>query len=108
MSGEPAVPTSPGSAAWDLLRLPGLGRFLRWRHARSMLQVPFLILAALMVIDGLAGPQLAPKNLATVFTWVHYRGLVVLALLLAGNLCGMACPFMLLRNVARRFLHPPG
>jgi hypothetical protein len=87
--------------------LPGLGRFLRWRHVRSALQLPLLVLAALMVFDGFAGPQLAPKNLATVLTWVHYRGFVVLALLLAGNLFCMACPFMLLRNVTRRF-HTPG
>jgi ferredoxin len=42
--------------------------------------------------------------LATVFTWVHYRGLVVLVLLALGNLFCMACPFMLARNAARRLL----
>jgi hypothetical protein len=49
----------------------------------------------------LVGPQLAPKNLATVSVWLHYRGLVVLALLVAGNLFCMACPFMLSRRVSR-------
>ena len=90
----------------DLFDLPGIGRFLRWRHARTVLQIPLLAGAALMVFDGLAGPQLAPKNLATVLTWVHYRGLVVLALVVAGNLFCMACPFMLVRNVMRRFRTP--
>jgi hypothetical protein len=90
----------------DLVALPGVGRFLRWRHARSALALPLLLLAGLMVFDGLAGPQLAPKNLATVLVWIHYRGLVVLALLLAGNLFCLACPFMLVRNVARRFVRP--
>ena len=51
-----------------------------------------------MIFDGLVGPQLAPKNLATVGAWLHYRGLVVLALLVAGNLFCMACPFMLPRQ----------
>ncbi|MFC2023377.1 4Fe-4S binding protein [Chloroflexota bacterium] len=88
----------------DLLELPGVGRFLRWRHARSALQLPVFVLSVLMVFDGLTGPQLAPKNLATVFTWVHYRGLVVLALLAVGNLFCMVCPFMLVRNAARRVL----
>ncbi len=97
---------STDRTAIDLVELPGLGRFLRWRHARAALALPLLFLAALMVFDGLLGPQLAPKNLATVLTWVHYRGLVVLALLLAGNLFCLACPFMLVRNLARRFLHP--
>ncbi len=102
MTGQ--IDASP--RALDLMDLPGVGRFLRWRHARSALQVPLLLLAALMVLDGLAGPQLAPKNLATVFTWVHYRGLVILALLVAGNLFCMACPFMLVRNIVRRWIQP--
>lgn len=96
-----AAPYTP-----DLMDLPGLGSFLRWRHARSALQAPLLLLAALMIWDGLVGPQLAPKNLATVFTWVHYRGLVILALLVGGNLFCMACPFMLVRNLARRWVQP--
>ena len=97
---------STDRTAIDLVELPGLGRFLRWRHARVVLALPLLSLAGLMVFDGLLGPQLAPKNLATVLVWVHYRGLVVLALLLVGNLFCLACPFMLVRNLARRFLRP--
>lgn len=81
-------------------------RFLRWRHARAVLQAPLLLLALVMVWDGLTGPQAAPKNLATVATWLHYRGFLVLGLLVAGNLFCMACPFMLPRNLARRWLRP--
>lgn len=90
----------------DLLELPLLGRLLRWKHARSLLQIPMLLVAAVMVWDGLTGSQLAARNLATVITWVIYRGLLVLALLVAGNLFCMACPFMLPRNLARRFVRP--
>ena len=86
----------------DLLTWPALGPFLKWRHARTAMQIPLLLVAALIIFDGLVGPQLAPKNLATVGAWLHYRGLVVLALLLAGNLFCMACPFMLPRQLARR------
>jgi len=67
----------------DLLTLPGLGRILRWRHARTASSLPLFLLAALPVLDGLTGPQLAPKNRATVLVWVHYSRLPVLALLLA-------------------------
>jgi ferredoxin len=94
------------SSSFELMDLPGVGRFLRARHARQVVQLPLLLIAAVMVFDGLTGPQMAPKNLATVLTWVHYRGLVVLALLLAGNLFCMACPFMLVRNLVRRFRQP--
>ena len=90
----------------DLLRWPVVGRFLRWRHSRKVMQLPLLALAVVMILHGLFGPQLAPKNLATVLTWVHYRGLLVLVLLVAGNLFCMACPFMLPRELARRFFKP--
>ncbi len=72
--------------SFDLLRVPGLGRLLRWRWGRLVFQLPLLALAALVVYDGLTGPPLASQNIATVSVWVHYRGLVMLALLLAGNL----------------------
>ncbi len=85
----------------DLLRWPLVGPFLKWRHARTVMQVILFGVSALIIFDGLFGPQLAPKNLATVGAWLHYRGLVVLVLLVAGNLFCMACPFMLSRQVAR-------
>ena len=88
--------------AFDLLRVPGLGRLLRWRWGRLVFQAPLAVIAAVMIYDGLTGPKLAPQNLATVVTWVHYRGLVVLALLLAGNLFCMSCPFTLPRTLAQR------
>ena len=96
----------PESAGTDWLRVPVLGRFLRWRHSRKAMQIPVFLIALAMIAHGLFGPQLAPKNLATLLTWVHYRGLLVLALLGAGNLFCMACPFMLPRELARRFFKP--
>ncbi len=84
----------------------GLSRVLRWPHLRTAFQVPLFLVALLLIADGLAGPQLAPKNLATVGLWVHYRGLVVLALLLFGNVFCLACPFMLVRNAGRRLFQP--
>jgi hypothetical protein len=88
--------------SFDLLRVPGVGRLLRWRWGRLVLQLVMLALALLVVYDGLTGPQLAPQNIATVSVWVHYRGLVMLALLLAGNLFCMGCPFTLPRTLARK------
>jgi ferredoxin len=91
---------------FDLLRMPVVGRVLKWRHSRSLLQIPLLIVSVIMILQGLLGPTLAPKNLATVLTWIHFRGLLVLLLLCAGNFFCLACPFMLVRNVARRFFKP--
>ncbi len=86
----------------DVLQTPLLGRVLRSRQGRLLLQVPFFALAALIIYDGFTGPPLASRNLAGVLPWVHYRGLVVLALLFAGNLFCMGCPFTLPRTLARR------
>ena len=67
-----------------------------------MLQAPLTLIAIALMIDGFTGPQQAARNLATVAPWVHYRGMVVLALLLAGNLFCMGCPFTLPRTLAKR------
>lgn len=105
----PAQPPNiePGeSPPFDLMRVPGVGAFLGWRHARTFLQIPLLIVSALMILHGLFGPALAPKNLATTLTWLHFRGVLALVLLCAGNFFCLACPFMLVRNAARKFLRP--
>jgi ferredoxin len=41
-----------------------------------------------------------------VLTWVHYRGLLVIALLAAGNLFCTGCPFVLVRDAGRRQHQP--
>src|SRR5271155_5298431 len=88
------------------MQVPGLRRLFHWRHLRTVLQIPLLIVSVAMVLDGLLGPSVAPTNLATVLSWVHFRGVLVLVLLCAGNFFCLACPFMLVRNMARRFFHP--
>jgi polyferredoxin len=89
------------TSRWDILAAPGLRRVLLWKHSRTAAQSVFFALAALMVLDGLLGSPLAAKNTATVAAWVHYRGFIILALLLVGNLFCAACPFLLPRTLAR-------
>jgi len=105
-SRQPAGRAARRAAPLDVLRLPVVGRFLRWRHSRLALQIPMLLVGAVMIAHAFWGPQLAPKNLAALLTWVHFRGLVVLVVLLAGNLFCMACPFLLPRELARRLFSP--
>jgi ferredoxin len=57
-----------------------------------------------VVADGLLGPQVGPMNLAGVLPWTYWRALAVVALLAAGNVFCMACPFMLPRDLGRRLL----
>jgi ferredoxin len=96
---------APGRAV-DILRWPVIGPFLGWRHARTTVQLAALGITAMVVLHGLLGPAIAPANLATVVTWVHYRGLLIVALLAAGNLFCTGCPFVLVRDAGRR-LHAP-
>ncbi len=104
--GDVAAAPRSQTTAFDVLRVPLLGRFLRWRHSRLTLQIPLLLVSLVMVVHAFWGPQLAPKNLAALLTWVHFRGMVVIVILLAGNLFCMACPFMLPRELVRRYFSP--
>jgi polyferredoxin len=104
----PRAPAAPRSRArsetprgFDLLSLPGLRTLIRWRYARLLFQVPLLLLALFVIVDGLTGRQLAPRNIATTSVWLHYRGFVVLALALFGNAFCAACPLMLTRGPSR-------
>jgi cytochrome c oxidase assembly factor CtaG/polyferredoxin len=100
------VPRKVARKAWDLLQVPVIGSILRFRYFRRSLQALMLLLAVAVVADGLFGSQVAPMNLAGVLPWTYWRGLAVIALLAAGNLFCMACPFTLPRDLARRFVTP--
>ena len=54
----------PAAPAFDLMRVPLVGRFLRWRLARPAMQLLMMMLAAVVIFDGLNGPQVSPMNLA--------------------------------------------
>lgn len=90
----------------NVLAWPVVGAFLRWRHARLALQLVLLIVAVAVVLHGLFGPQLAPRNLATVVTSIHWRGFLIVAIVAVGNLFCTACPMVLARDVSRRVVHP--
>jgi cytochrome c oxidase assembly factor CtaG/ferredoxin len=96
---------APTPTGFDLLRVPIVGPFLKWRYARVCLQLPLLVLAGFMIYDGLTGPEV---NLAGVLPWIHWRGLLIFGLLVAGNVFCMGCPILLPRTLARRFLPAGG
>ncbi len=98
-SNHSAIPSR-----FDLLKLPALGHFLQWRHSRRALQFAVWLVAALVIADGFWGPQYAPMNLAGVVPWIHWRGLLIFSLLIAGNFFCMACPFTLPHTLASRLL----
>ena len=42
-------------------------------------------LPAIVIVDGLFGPQVAAMNLAGVLPWIHWRGFLILGLLVGGQ-----------------------
>lgn len=101
-----ASATYPGGRTPPRLAPGAARRATRWRYARPILQGTFLAVAVVMIVHGLLGPRLAPRNLATLLGWIHYRGILILVLVAAGNLFCMGCPFMVPRNLARRYFKP--
>ncbi|MCE9556119.1 MAG: cytochrome c oxidase assembly protein [Planctomycetes bacterium] len=105
----PVLNTTSGCTACqqqplDVLRLPIIGKLLRGWHTRTIMQSVLLTLAVLVILDGLFGPQVAPINLAGVGPWIHWRWLLVVGLLAAGNFFCMSCPFTLLRKFTASWL----
>ena len=90
----------------DILRQPLIASFLASRRARRGVQLVVLAAAAVLVLHGLFGPQVGPRNLSTVVTSIHWRGFLIVGLVLAANLFCFSCPMMLARDAARRFLTP--
>jgi polyferredoxin len=95
-------PIAEQPRGFDLFQVPGLRRFIRWKYARFVFQLPLLLLALFVIVDGFTGNQLAPRNVATTAVWLHYRGLVAIALALFGNAFCAACPLMLTRGATKR------
>jgi cytochrome c oxidase assembly factor CtaG/ferredoxin len=88
----------------DLLSVPFVGSILRWPHFRRAAQSLMFLLALVVVVDGLWGPEMGAMNLAGVLPWTHWRGLSVIALLAVGNVLCMACPFNFVRDLGRHLL----
>lgn len=90
--------------SWDLLSVPIIGAALGRPRFRRVIQSVTLALALTVIADGLFGHQMSSMNLAGTLPWTHWRGLVALSLLAAGNFFCMACPFTLARDFGRRWL----
>jgi len=84
------IPSSPPSTWYASLTL------------RRVCQGILFCVAILVILDGLLGPRIAPMNLAGVLPWIWWRGLVIIAILVAGNVFCWACPFMFVRELAKK------
>ena len=76
----------------DLLSLPVLGRFLKWRWLQVVLEVPMLFLFILVIIVGVWGTQEPSESLATMGVWVYWWSLVIFTFFLLGRIWCFVCP----------------
>ncbi len=104
----PRVRAAGERAGFDLLRVGGIGAFLKSRYGRQSLQGLSLLIATAVIVDGLFGHQMGSMNLAGIVPWTFARGIFILALLVCGNLFCMSCPFTLPRDAAKWVLRKAG
>ena len=90
----------------DLLRIPLVGRCLRSARFRISVRILAFAMLVLVVIDGIFGPQDAPMNLAGTLPWTHWRGGVIVAGILLGNIACFGCPLVAPRSLLRRWVKP--
>jgi len=95
--GRTARIRAPGSRL-DLLRIPGLRALLRQPWFPLVVQLPVVLLFALVVAAGLFGNPAPDRNIAPILTWTIWWALLVLLVLFAGKLWCTVCPWMALAD----------
>lgn len=102
LRGEGKVSARP----FDLLAVPFFGSVLSSLTFRRSVQFLLFLIAVLLVVDGLFGPQISPLNLAGVLPWTYWRAFSIIALLVVGNIFCFGCPFILFRDGLRKIISP--
>ena len=93
-------------AALDLLRIRWLDRFVRWKGFQPILQIPVLILTALLAFLGFADIQDGAKNLATRLTWIVWWPGIIFTFILVGRFWCVMCPFGALNEWSAKWAKP--
>ncbi|HEY2988157.1 MAG TPA: 4Fe-4S binding protein, partial [Candidatus Binatia bacterium] len=90
----------------DLLRIRWLDRFVRWQGFQPVLQIPVLILTALLAFLGFADIQDDAKNLATRLTWIVWWPGIIFTFILVGRFWCVMCPFGALNEWTAKWAKP--
>lgn len=79
---------------FNLMAVPLLRALVARPWFRLVLQVPVVLLFALVIAAGFAGNPSPGRNIATVLTWTIWWTWLVIAILFVGKLWCTACPWM--------------
>ncbi|MBI4483158.1 MAG: 4Fe-4S binding protein [Acidobacteria bacterium] len=94
------------AAGFDLLSIAWFRRFFTWRHFQLALQLPNLLVFALVVYLGFFDVQDSRRNLATVLTWTIWWAAVIFTFVLVGRFWCTMCPFGAITAWANRAAKP--
>lgn len=89
---------------FDLLRSRRLRALLRQPRFPLVVQLPVVLLFALVVVAGLLGNPAPDRNIAPILTWTIWWASLVLVVVFGGKLWCTVCPWMALANWCGRFL----
>ncbi|MDP2607094.1 MAG: 4Fe-4S binding protein, partial [Deltaproteobacteria bacterium] len=83
----------PLSIPFNLLDIPWVNRFVSWQGFQPVLQIPTLVLIAVIAFLGFFDIQDGAKNLATKLTWILWWPGIIFTFILVGRLWCVMCPF---------------
>ncbi|MHB1134939.1 MAG: 4Fe-4S binding protein [Chloroflexota bacterium] len=101
--GQKAPPARPPAAAkFNLLDLPLVRRIIESRFYPGVLQVPTVLVFAVVIWQLLLGPATAHENFGTAMTWVLWWPLIPIFFLLAGRFWCAICPFATVSDLVQK------
>jgi ferredoxin len=101
-SGTP----SQDRKGFDLLRIPWIKAFVKWKYFQPALQIPNLLVFALVIYLGFFDIQDGGQNFATKLTWTIWWAAIIFAFVFVGRLWCAMCPFGALTLWASRLFSP--
>lgn len=86
----------------DLLKIRSINHILKKRPFQFIIQIPFVLVFALLVFAGLYGTSLGSSNIATVATWTIWWGGIIFTFPLIGRAWCLVCPWAAVSDWVQR------